>query len=350
MSSLFDTVIGQARAVSMLQAALIDPVPAYLFVGPSGAGTRNAARLFAAGLLNDKNNDQERHQRLATAEEHPDLVIVDRSGAFVTAEQARDIVRTASTSPIEGDRKVIVVTDLHLIRDAGPMLLKSIEEPPPSTFFILLADEISSDLVTIASRCLQIEFVSIPADELEKLLIKEGTDPGRARFASQISDGSIDRARILASDDGALNRWNAWSQIREKLNGSGGNAAIAADLVLELIDSSAGPMEDKHSEERLALDERAERFGERGLGRAILEDRHKRELRRLRTDEFLMGFSAIGAAIREEVSDQVIDSEKAIRSLTAIQKASQNLRRNPNEKLMTQHLMLELSDGAQGGN
>ena len=254
MSSLFDTVTGQPRAVLMLQAALRDPVPGYIFVGPSGAGTRNAARLFAAGLLNDKSNDQERHQRLATAEEHPDVVMVDRSGAFVTAEQARDIVRTASTSPIEGDRKVIVVTDLHLIRDAGPMLLKSIEEPPPSTFFILLADEISSDLITIASRCLQIEFVSVPAVELEKLLIEEGVALDRARFASRISDGSIDRARILASDDGALDRWNAWSKIREGLNGSGGNAAKAADLVLELIDSSAGPMEDKHSEERLALD------------------------------------------------------------------------------------------------
>src|SRR5207244_6238029 len=59
-----------------------------------------------------------------------DLVVVERTGPFISVDQAREIVRQASLSPVEGGRKVLLLVDFHLVQNAAPMLLKIIEEPP----------------------------------------------------------------------------------------------------------------------------------------------------------------------------------------------------------------------------
>jgi len=69
---LFTDIVGQPRAVEQLRAALANPVHAYLFVGPPGAGKRAAARAFAASLI----DGDERTTRLVLAEQHPDLIVV----------------------------------------------------------------------------------------------------------------------------------------------------------------------------------------------------------------------------------------------------------------------------------
>ena len=100
-----------------------------------------------------------RHRRLAVAEQHPDLHVVERTGAAIPIEAAREIVRRASLSPAEGDRKVMVLDEFHLVSPAAAAtLLKTIEEPPPGTYFVVLADEVTPDLVTIASRCVRVDF------------------------------------------------------------------------------------------------------------------------------------------------------------------------------------------------
>src|SRR5436305_6012661 len=91
-SALYAGVIGQERAVEQLRAAARSPVHAYLLVGPPGAGKRPAARAFAAALLCHNGGCGECDVcRRVLGEVHPDVVVVEREGAYISVAQAREI-------------------------------------------------------------------------------------------------------------------------------------------------------------------------------------------------------------------------------------------------------------------
>src|SRR5207237_9189193 len=182
--TVFDQLVGQERAVVQLEAAARAPVHAHLFVGPPGSGKRAAARAFAAALLcPDGGCGTCDVCTRVLAGLHPDVVLVERSGPYITVEQAREIVRLALRSPNEGRRKVLVLTDFHLVREAAPTLLKVIEEPPESTVFVVLADHVPVELETIASRCVRIDFRAIGRDDLVETLMAAGVHRRRADAA-----------------------------------------------------------------------------------------------------------------------------------------------------------------------
>src|SRR4029077_8176216 len=134
---------------------------------------------------------------------HPDLLIVEREAASISVKQAEDIVRAASLSPIEGDHKILVLDEFHLMTAAvPPNLLKPIEEPPAPTIFVVLADDVPPELVTIASRCVRIDCGPVPAALVEATLVAEGLDDWAARLAVAAAGGDLDRARFLANDSG----------------------------------------------------------------------------------------------------------------------------------------------------
>ncbi len=88
--------------------------------------------------------------------------------------------------------------------------------------------------------------------------------------------------------------------------------------------------------------ERIERYGQRGSGAAKeLEDRHKREIRRLRTDELRMGLGSLAATYRDELA-VAADPSAALAGLEAIQETAEPLVRNPNEELQLLALALRL--------
>ena len=101
--------------------------------GPRGpqdvleAVTREARQIVAEGIATPE--QVERHRRLAAADHHPAVIVVERVGASILAAQAREIVRQAQMRPPEGDLQVLILTEFHLVTVAAPMLLKSIEEP-----------------------------------------------------------------------------------------------------------------------------------------------------------------------------------------------------------------------------
>ncbi len=161
----FGPVVGQDAAVRILRAAEGREAHAWLLIGPAGTGTRAAARALAAGVVagGDRGSERERHVSLALAEKHPDLIVKEPAGRTLRREEAAEVIGAAFRSPTEGDRKVVVATQLHAAEPAAlASLLKTVEEPPPSTVFVLLADEVVPELVTIASRCITIEFGPIP--------------------------------------------------------------------------------------------------------------------------------------------------------------------------------------------
>ncbi len=342
-------VIGQDRAVALLRGASgARAVHAWLFVGPHGSGKRAAARAFAGDLLAhelDERGDTEgatRCRALARAEQHPDLILVERVGASISSQQADDIVKRASRSATEGTRKVLVLDEFHLIADnVGPKLLKTIEEPPEGTFFVVLADELPPELVTIASRCIRIDFSPLSAELIAGRLEAEGIDPERAVEAAGFAGGDLDRARLLATDERLALRLAGWRGLPRRLDGTGSSAATAVDDLRAAIDDAEAPLRARHQQEVADLDARIDRYGQRGSGAGDLDKKQKRESRRFRTDELRMGLGSLAATYRDELL-VAADPAVALAGLAAIQTAADDLVRNPNEELWLLSLVLRL--------
>ena len=324
-----------------LRAAARQPVHAYLLVGPRGSGKRALARAFAAALLSAGNTggDAVRHAELALAEAHPDLLVVERRGASISVEQADEIIAAASRSSVEGGAKVLVLDEFHLVTTAGPKLLKSIEEPPPGTVFVVLADEVTADLVTIASRCVRIELGPVPAAVIVERLEAEGVPAARAVDAAAVAGGDLARARLLATDERLALRRQAWHDVPDRLDGTGGSAVEVADEVLAMITDAMAPLADAQVAEAAELEERVKARGERGSGRALLEARHKREARRYRADEVRSGLTELSRRYRDELA---ISSSPAggVEAVDAIAELAREMVRNPNERLQLVALFL----------
>lgn len=343
-ASVWDTVVGQPKAVAALQRALDAPLHAYLFVGPPGATKDEAARAFAAALLTGSDDATTRDARLALAGTHPDVREVLRVGPAISAEQASEIVRQATLAPVEGARKVLVLHEFHLLNAGGAgKLLKSIEEPPASTHFVVLADFVPPELITIASRCVRIEFSPIAESVLAAQLLIEGAHPGRAAEVAAAAGGDLERARLLAADGEFGARRRMFAELPERINGSGAAVVAAATDVLARIEAAAVPLAERQATELADLAAREKQMGSRGSGRAAIEARHKRELRRHRTDELRSGLAVMAGAYRDAlVAGRAHRDQSLVDAVHRIHRTIESLEHNPNETLMLQSLLWSL--------
>ncbi len=336
-------VVGQDAALAELRAAVETPVHAYLLVGPRGSGKRTLAAAFAAALLSRdrQGDDAARHASLALAEAHPDLTIVERRGAFISVEQADEIISRASRASVEGGPKVLVLDEFHLVTTAGPKLLKSIEEPSPGTVFVVLADQLTPGLVTIASRCVRVDLGPVPDAAIAERLVAEGVDPRRAAEGAAAAVGDLRRARVLATDERVALRRAAWHEAPDRLDGTGGTAVEGADELLAMITDALAPLAEAQKVELAELEERVKARGERGSGRTDLTTRHKREERRYRTDEVRAGLTELSRRYRDEMVTSS-SPERSIAALQAIAALVEELVRNPNERLQLVALFVKL--------
>jgi DNA polymerase-3 subunit delta' len=342
--SVWADVVGQRDTIERLQRAARQPVHAYLFIGPPGSTKKEAARAFAALLISGVDDASQRDAELVLRGEHPDVKEVSRAGPSISFDQAREIVRTASLAPSEGDRKVMILDEFHLLRPEGAaLLLKTIEEPPESTTFLILADFMPHDLITISSRCARIDFRAVDEQHIIDRLVMEGVDPESASEAAAASGGNVDRARVLAADPDLAARRRAFAEIPQQLDGTGARVVSLVEDLLGRIDAAAAPLSARHLAEIELLDERIKRYGERGSGKKTLEDRHKRELRRHRTDELRAGLTVIAGAYRDAlVSGSIARPDAAADAVRHIHESMEALERNPNEPLLLQSLLWSL--------
>ena len=339
-------VPGQRAAVRQLVAAAVAPVHAYLLIGPPGSGSRELARGFAGVLLADADAvvtaDRERHVRLARAEQHPALRVVEPEGNTFRRSDAERLLRAATLAPIEGARKVVVATGCEDMEDeAAGLLLKTVEEPPASTVFVLLTTEIVPELVTIASRCVRIDVPALPAEVVEGRLVAEGVDRDRAASAAAAAGGDLERARTLAGDDRLALRHQAWRDLPRRLDGTGHRAASLVAELQSMIGEALAPLQQRQAAEAAALDEQIERFGLRGSGRKDIETRHRREVRRFRTAELRFGLATLAAAYRDALVE-VGPRRDLVDATIRIDAAAVSLQRYPNETLLLQALVAQL--------
>jgi len=345
-------LVGQSEAGRRLSAAVSCVVHAYLFVGPDGVGKRQAAFIFAGELLAAADpNGIERHRRLARTEHHPDIVLFTpegnnlRLGTTNSPGEVPKIIEEGHRSPTEGTRKVLIVEQFQSADPpACSALLKLIEEPPRSTIFVLLASAVPPHQVTIESRCLRVDFAALSHADIARTVISEfSLDDSAAQTIAVSANGSIQRARLLASDPELEHRRNTWWSIPDRLNRSG---SMIAEIVTELVDlidrAEVGVFGDKHTQELEDLKELEAQLGTRGSGRAALESRHKREIRRFRTEELRFGFATLAARYRDlAVADP--SAAHAFAAVGHLKNSNEALVRNPRETLLLQALLARLT-------
>ncbi|MEC9203877.1 MAG: hypothetical protein VX861_09640 [Actinomycetota bacterium] len=343
---LWATVVGQAEAVGFLRSAAASPVHAYLFVGPPGAGRATAARAFAGSILarGTEGDDADRHRRLAGAGRHPDLVWVSPPGRALLVADAEGITVESSRSPIEADRKVMVIDRFDTAEpECAASLLKTIEEPPVTVVFVLLAEEVPAEHITIASRCVRVDLPPLADEAVVAVLVADGVDPERAAHLAVASAGSLDRARLLADDPTLQDRRDAWWSVPDRIDGTGAAVAVLVEELRSLIDDGQRSLTTRHELEAVDMAEQEKAFGTRGSGRRQLEERQRREVRRFRDDEFRFGLATLARRYR----DLAVGGRSSAMDATArITRVGGELVRNPNEALLLQALFLDLPGSA----
>src|SRR5579862_2935753 len=133
-SSSFDEVVGQEHITDTLQRAIKSGriSHAYLFTGPRGVGKTSVARILAHAVNQfDYSGESARL----------DIIEID-AASNRRIDEIRDLRDKVAIAPVEGKYKVYIVDEVHMLtREAFNALLKTLEEPPAHSIFILATTE-----------------------------------------------------------------------------------------------------------------------------------------------------------------------------------------------------------------
>jgi len=204
-------VIGHEWAVEHLARALRHRRTrhAYLITGPSRIGKTRLALAFAAALNCTGENPpcgECRACKLTLKGVHPDVTIVDsgQEGGTLKIDDVRDLQQVLSLRPYEARYRIAILQRFHEANPAAAnALLKTLEEPGPSSVLILTADNADALLPTIVSRCQPLHLRPLPVEQVRAALERErGIDPDTAQALAQLSAGRIGWA-LAACDDPA---------------------------------------------------------------------------------------------------------------------------------------------------
>lgn len=347
--SVWESLVGQERVAEVLQQAASDPramTHAWLFTGPPGSGRSVAARAFAAALqceAAEPGCGVCASCRSVMAGAHPDVTTVATEKVVIDIAQVRELVATASRSASQGRWRVILVEDADRMAErTSNVLLKSIEEPPERTVWLLCAPSPEDVIVTIRSRCRHVG-LRIPAPEAvaDLLVRRDGVDPARALEAARAAQSHVGIARRLATRADARERRRTLLSIPTQIRGVGDAVIEAARLVESAEEEAASVAAERDEAERAELLRAlgAEEGGTlppalRAQVRA-LEENQKRRATRVQRDSLdramvdLLSFYRDVAVIQLQAGVPLVngDMEGEIRELAERSTAVQTLRR-----------------------
>ena len=360
MTDVFSSLVGQDRTVAALRQYAPSPVHAYLFTGPAGASVRDALVAFTAALQCPRHGCGECDVcRLALAEQEPDVYFAERSGVSWRMEEVREAERISRRRPLGGGYQIVVIEDVELTTTGasptGSALLKSLEEPPARTIFILSAEELPPALDTIVSRCVEVRLRSLSSSDLETVLIGEGSSPEAAATAAAAANGNLRRARVLVRDHELASRVEKWRSVPGRLSGTPANSSLLARDIMKSLDEAIAPLQQVQQEELDRRTSEAREFGLRVGSRRDVEAQFKREQRRFRLDELRFGLSALTDVYRERLVDNLEAGAEgdarseyrvgaSLRAIEAVAEANRRLATNLDESLLLHDLMFSLMD------
>lgn len=347
--------------MEMLRRDAMRPVHAYLFSGPPGVGTEEAARCFAAALLcADHGCGVCSTCDRVTRSRHPDAVEFEPDGTFLVVNQVAEIAREAFASPYEADRRVILVFEAERMNEAAAnKLLKTLEEPPSRTHLVLVTGAPEELLPTVRSRCRHVALSGVTETVVSAALVDSGVETDSALLAARLAGGRLDRAHAFANGALAPVREAALGAL-SRLDGSGAAVAIAAEELTGAIEAGLEAIETEHTRESKELGEELSRadYPERVVRRMHkdLAQRQERAIRRARVDLLVEAVTAIETRLRDALvpdssalnTDRpppVPASRSIITALDACRSARAALdqRIALNERLLLQRLLLSLT-------
>ena len=213
----FADIIGHERAKTLLQTAIARDrlAHAYLLHGTDRIGKRLLAIRFAQALLCDGAVSPAgtdgcggcRSCRQVDAQTHPDFSVIrpdaEQANPQIKIEQIREIEQLLIYRPLIGDRKICVIDDAdRMTIGAANALLKTLEEPPDHSLFLLITSRASALPVTIRSRCQALRLTPPARTQIEAaVILRRNLPPPEARFVAVLSDGQLGRALELDLDE-----------------------------------------------------------------------------------------------------------------------------------------------------
>jgi DNA polymerase-3 subunit delta' len=277
----FDELVGQPMVARFLSAAVAAGTVSHatLLCGPTGAGKTEAALLLARAALCAQGggaDDCDDCLRMKHGT-HPDLHVIAPAGvAGYVGEQIHELIHDVSLAPMRAKRKVYLITRADLLNGTSAnALLKTLEEPPASVVFILMARTREAVLPTIASRCQVLAFNSIPEGEAIRLLVEKArVDAADARIALAVTGGSVQRAADFLLSEARRNVRLKVLAIMEHL--AEADDLEVLDAVRELCLLLAVPLDAVAAEQAVQLEAGKDYLTKGALTQ--MEQAHKREL------------------------------------------------------------------------
>jgi DNA polymerase-3 subunit delta' len=249
----FREIVGHRRLLALLSRAVAQDTlpPSLLFAGTRGVGKRKVAVALAEAvnclaplsteaLPRDACGECASCRRISRGV-HPDVLVVEPGDTgSIKIEQIRDVVDRAGYRPFEGRRRVVIVDDAEaMVEPAQNALLKTLEEPPPASVFVLVSSMPDALLPTVLSRCPRLRFGDLSAVEVAAALMRDHEyDEAEARAAAADADGSIGRALAEATTDVAEAREMAQRVLEQAART--GDPTRRLDLAREMTPSGGG--------------------------------------------------------------------------------------------------------------
>jgi DNA polymerase III subunit delta' len=227
----FRDIIGHGKLITLLSRAIAHETlpPALLFAGRGGVGKRRTAIVVAqamnclnpmirsagarsAGASADEQDSLVEHDACGTCAScrridrgvHPDIITLEPGDTgTIKIDDVRQVVTTAGYRPFEARRRVVIIDDADaMLPPAQSALLKTLEEPPSASVFILVSSMPDALLPTVLSRCSRLRFGPLtPAEVTEALMTSHGYSEPDARAAAIEAEGSIGQALEMQSAD-----------------------------------------------------------------------------------------------------------------------------------------------------
>jgi DNA polymerase-3 subunit delta' len=335
----FAELVGHARPLGLLSRSIARGTlpPSLLLTGPAGVGKRCAAIAVAQALncLAPVRGDDRLPidacgrcspcRRIVKAS-HPDFLLLEPGDSGnIKIDPVREALEATAYLPFEARTRVVLVDEAEqVLPEAQNALLKSLEEPPRATVFVLVTSQPETLLPTIRSRCSRIRFGRLDAADVAALLMRhEKMEPAEAHAAAAVAEGSPGRALERRTRGFRTAREAALGALRSAAGRGGWPERMRAAAVLAPKSGSSGERDELATRVRLlaTLVRDAALVRQQGSGQALANADLAAEIERIAP---------------------AFDAERSVRAFAAADQALAALRRNASPKIVAPWLVVHL--------